>query len=286
MSSRWFMHLPALSPECGTGRGRMHGLGRRGESRVQRTKADLHALLPGKSRPSSDSAACIWPQEILDLGLRLVIHRARSVKRRSLPALNNGSGANRHFLVQVAPHFGELVMTAISETQIAILASGHSDDSYSGAKFPTKVEDASDSKHAIGERIKQARLQSGLQQLEVAERCGVSRAAVSNWENGLGIKSLNLIEYARVVGVPAEWLITGGRTAASARMSSADLDPMQLQRLIAASFQLLGKTPGQAEEWSKAILKASERPQDADQEAHEPALTQRLARFLMRMYGS
>jgi transcriptional regulator with XRE-family HTH domain len=177
-------------------------------------------------------------------------------------------------------------MTAISETQRAILASSHSDDSNSGAKFPTKVEDASDSKQAIGERIKQARLQSGLQQLEVAERCGVSRAAVSNWENGLGIKSQNLIEYARVVGVPAEWLITGGRTVASARMSSADLDPIQLQRLIAASFQLLGKTPGQAEEWSKALLKASERPQGADQEPHEPTLTRRVTQFLMRMYGS
>jgi transcriptional regulator with XRE-family HTH domain len=177
-------------------------------------------------------------------------------------------------------------MTAISEPEIAILASGHSDDSDSRVQLPRKVGDASDSKQAIGYRIKQARLQSGLQQLEVAERCGVSRAAVSNWENGLGIKSLNLIEYARVVGVPAAWLITGARTAASAQMSSADLDPIQLQRLIAASFQLLGKTPGQAEEWSKAILKASERPQGADQEPHEPTLTQRFAQFLMRMYGS
>jgi transcriptional regulator with XRE-family HTH domain len=177
-------------------------------------------------------------------------------------------------------------MTAISETKLAILASGRSDDSYSGARFPPKVEDAADSKQAIGERIKQARLQAGLNQFEVAEHCGVSRAAVSNWETGLGIKSRNLIEYARVVKVQAEWLITGGRAAASARTSSEDLDPIQLQRLIAASFQLLGKTQGQAEEWSKALLKASERPQGADQEAHEPVLTQRLARFLMRMYGS
>jgi transcriptional regulator with XRE-family HTH domain len=148
------------------------------------------------------------------------------------------------------------------------------------------VEDVVDAKRGIGERIKQARLQAGLQQFEVAKRCGVSRAAVSNWERGQGIRSQKLIEYARVVGVPAEWLITGERIAASERPSTTDLDPIQLQRLIAASFQLLGKTQGQAEEWSKAILKASERPQGADQEAHEPTLTQRLAQFLMRMYGS
>jgi transcriptional regulator with XRE-family HTH domain len=159
-------------------------------------------------------------------------------------------------------------------------------DSENGGDLPRKVEDVVDAKRGIGERIKQARLQSGLQQFEVAKRCGVSRAAVSNWECGQGIRSQKLIEYARVVRVPAEWLITGERSAASERTPAADFDPIQLQRLIAASFQLLGKTHGQAEEWSKAILKASERLQDDDQEAHEPALTQRLAQFLMRMYAS
>jgi transcriptional regulator with XRE-family HTH domain len=166
------------------------------------------------------------------------------------------------------------------------LASTSSDDSSSAADPPRNVEDALDAKRAIGQRIKQARLVAGLQQFEVAERCGVSRAAVSNWECGQGIRSQKLIEYARVVGVPAEWLITGVRAAASERTSTADIDPIQLQCLIAASFQLLGKSPGQAEELAKAILKASERRQDAVQEAHEPALTQRLAQFLMRMYGT
>jgi transcriptional regulator with XRE-family HTH domain len=168
----------------------------------------------------------------------------------------------------------------------ALIATGQSNDSGSGVDLPRKVEDAVDAKRGIGERIKQARLQAGLQQFEVAKRCGVSRAAVSNWECGQGIRSQKLIEYARVVRVPAEWLITGERTAATERTATADLDLVQLQRLIASSFQLLGRTPGQAEEWSKAILKASERPQGAVPEAHEQTLTQRLAQFLMRMYGS
>jgi transcriptional regulator with XRE-family HTH domain len=180
-------------------------------------------------------------------------------------------------------------MTAIGPASGAdepVLASRQPKDSFTGGDLPRKVEDAPDSKGAIGKRIKQARLQAGLQQFEVARRCGVSRAAVSNWENGQGIRSQKLIEYARVVGVPAEWLITGGWIAASERTSSADLDPIQLQRLIAASFQLLVKTHGQAAEWSQAILKASEHPQGANQEPHELTLTQRLAQFLMWMYGS
>jgi transcriptional regulator with XRE-family HTH domain len=177
-------------------------------------------------------------------------------------------------------------MTVTSSTPQVILASGQSDDSAIGGDLPRKVEDAVDAKRGIGERIKQARFEAGLQQFEVAKRCGVSRSAVSAWELGQGIRSQKLVEYARVVGVSAEWLITGERIAARERLSTADLDPTQLQRLIAASFQLLGRTPGQAEEWSKAILKASERPQGADQEVHEPTLTRRLAQFLMRMYGS
>jgi transcriptional regulator with XRE-family HTH domain len=177
-------------------------------------------------------------------------------------------------------------MTAANSKTQVILSSGQVYDSGSGANLLQKVEDVVDAKRGMGERIKLARLQAGLQQVEVAKRCGVSRAAVSNWEHGQGIRSQKLIEYARVVRVPAEWLITGGQIAARERTSTTDLDPIQLQRLIAASFQLLGRTPGQAEEWSKAILKASERPQGEDQEAHEPALTQRLAQFLMRMYAS
>jgi DNA-binding transcriptional regulator YiaG len=66
-----------------------------------------------------------------------------------------------------------------------MLAFGQSDASGIGAGLPRNVE-AVDAKGAIGQRIKQARLEAGLAQVEVAERCGVSRAAVSNWELGQG----------------------------------------------------------------------------------------------------
>ena len=36
----------------------------------------------------------------------------------------------------------------------------------------------------IGKQLRRARLSQGLSQIQVAEKLGVSQAAVSNWENG------------------------------------------------------------------------------------------------------
>jgi hypothetical protein len=53
---------------------------------------------------------------------------------------------------------------------------------------------------------------------------------------------------------------------------SAKYDPVQLEDLMAAAFELLGKREAQAQELSKAILKAAERPQSDGQEAVNPPL--------------
>jgi hypothetical protein len=44
---------------------------------------------------------------------------------------------------------------------------------------------------------------------------------------------------------------------------TAEFDPDQLERLMVAAFELLGKPQGQARELSRAILKAAERPVSA-----------------------
>jgi DNA-binding transcriptional regulator YiaG len=87
------------------------------------------------------------------------------------------------------------------EDEPAILASGQSNDNTSGGDLPPEVEDVVDAKRGIGERITQARLQAGLAQVEVAERCGVSRSAVSNWECGQGVRSQKLVNM-RVLSAP------------------------------------------------------------------------------------
>jgi transcriptional regulator with XRE-family HTH domain len=66
-----------------------------------------------------------------------------------------------------------------------------------------------DANKGTGERIRLARKWAGLNQDEVATRMGLSRASVSNWELGQGIKRGNLLSFAQIAGVSAEWLMTG-----------------------------------------------------------------------------
>jgi transcriptional regulator with XRE-family HTH domain len=150
-----------------------------------------------------------------------------------------------------------------------------------------------DANRGTGERIRLARKWAGLNQDEVATRMGLSRASVSNWELGQGIKRGNLLSFAQIAGVSAEWLMTGepnlapkgDRASNQASASGLTIDGVQLERLIAAAFELLGKPAVQAQELAKAILKAAVVPQSGAQEPHDEALTKRLAQFLIQMYA-
>ena len=150
-----------------------------------------------------------------------------------------------------------------------------------------------DANKGTGERIRLARKWAGLNQDEVATRMGLSRASVSNWELGQGIKRANLLSFAQIAGVSAEWLMTGEpnlapkgeRASDQASASPSAVDVAQLEGLMAAAFELLGKPAVQSEELAKAILKAAVFPQSDVQEPHDGALTKRLARFLIQMYA-
>ncbi len=48
------------------------------------------------------------------------------------------------------------------------------------------------------------------------------------------------------------------------RVPTAEFDPDQLERLMVAAFELLGKRRGEAQELARAILKAAELPQSDD----------------------
>jgi hypothetical protein len=56
------------------------------------------------------------------------------------------------------------------------------------------------------------------------------------------------------------------RSSLEDQVPTAEFDPDQLERLMVAAFELLGKPEGQARELSRAILKAAERPQSDDPE--------------------
>ena len=57
----------------------------------------------------------------------------------------------------------------------------------------------------LGQRLQKARKESGLSQEELADQLGVSRQAVSKWENGISDPSTsNLIALAKLYGLSAE----------------------------------------------------------------------------------
>jgi transcriptional regulator with XRE-family HTH domain len=183
-------------------------------------------------------------------------------------------------------HWGNDSMSC-EPAQVVGAAQSGSDDSGSG-RGGGRIADAN---KATGQRIRLARKWAGLNQDEVATRMGLSRASVSNWELGQGIKRENLVGFAQVAGVSAEWLLTGEPTLAPKGEKASDpataleIDVAQLERLTAAAFELLGKPLGQSQELAKAILKASVRPRSGAREPQDDALTKRLAQFLIQMYA-
>lgn len=63
---------------------------------------------------------------------------------------------------------------------------------------------------SIGERISQLRKDASLSQGQLAESLGVSRQAVSKWENDLSSPdTLNLIRLAEVLNSEVEYIATG-----------------------------------------------------------------------------
>ena len=62
----------------------------------------------------------------------------------------------------------------------------------------------------VGELLKKARIDAGLDQGQLARALGVARNTVSNYETGRSIPTLDVaVNWARVTGVPLEWLAEG-----------------------------------------------------------------------------
>lgn len=63
---------------------------------------------------------------------------------------------------------------------------------------------------SLAERLRENRVQCNMTQEFVAEAVGVSRQAVSKWENGISDPSTaNLIALAKLYGISAEQLLDG-----------------------------------------------------------------------------
>ena len=63
---------------------------------------------------------------------------------------------------------------------------------------------------SIGERISQLRQEKNLSQLQLAETLGISRQAISKWENDQSSPdTINLIRLADILSTEVEYLATG-----------------------------------------------------------------------------
>lgn len=98
---------------------------------------------------------------------------------------------------------------------------------------------------AIGARIRAARERQGLTQAALAERVGVTRSAVAQWETGrAGQVGGNLAQIASVLGVGVEHLLIGAAPGAVAAelgwlegMTGNELALMRLYRACSPDDQ-------------------------------------------------
>lgn len=61
----------------------------------------------------------------------------------------------------------------------------------------------------LADRLRRARRKAGLEQQELADQLGISRSAVSGYENGRVPKRPVILSWALATGVDIEWLQRG-----------------------------------------------------------------------------
>jgi transcriptional regulator with XRE-family HTH domain len=87
----------------------------------------------------------------------------------------------------------------------------------------------------FAKRLQEARAKSGLTQQQLADACGLTKGAVSAWENGLtdSILAENLFCVADALRVDPRWLATGHQT------ETAELDSLtpEAQTAVRALIQ-------------------------------------------------
>lgn len=70
---------------------------------------------------------------------------------------------------------------------------------------------------SIGERIKDLRTSKNISQVQLAKALGVSRQAISKWENDLAAPdTIRLIQLADILDTDSEYLVTGSHSKVKA----------------------------------------------------------------------
>lgn len=86
---------------------------------------------------------------------------------------------------------------------------------------------------SMGNRIKKSRELAGLTQEEVAEKVGVSRTAVTRWEQGeIEPKISNLVEIANVLNVSTDYLLGTNTRECSNGLNLSGKAELALQEFV------------------------------------------------------
>lgn len=95
----------------------------------------------------------------------------------------------------------------------------------------------------FSDRLRYARRQRGLNQQELAQACGLSQGAISNYENGSRKSAKDLVALAQVLRVNAAWLAygTGPMEADESGLSRNRISqPMAIMRGLPSGWPFTG----------------------------------------------
>ena len=107
-------------------------------------------------------------------------------------------------------------------------------------KPPKLTEEVKIVRKSLSETLKENRTRCKMTQEFVAETIGVSRQAVSKWENGTSEPNTsNLMALARLYGIPAEDLLKGVESALEAQEKESQL-PLQLHHIRPEALGAMG----------------------------------------------
>lgn len=67
----------------------------------------------------------------------------------------------------------------------------------------------------LGERLKEERFRVAMQQIDLADACGVSRGGLLKWEKGEAAPNATALAAMDALGIDVLYVVTGRRSAAS-----------------------------------------------------------------------
>ena len=131
-------------------------------------------------------------------------------------------------------------------------------------------------KAAMGNRIRQIRLDAGLRQWELAKLLGTTQSAVHKYEHGVVPEPKRLVELARVGKTTIEWILTGShwengsteqerlspdllRTAALLRQVEDRARVDEALRIVRDAVRALGRDSDERDHDDEALRDRSER---------------------------